>query len=41
MYLESVWIYYHCTILSSLKHVGGGGGGGNVDDDDVNDNDDM
>lgn len=49
IYLESVWIYYHHTTLSSLKHVDGGrGGGGNggsggvdVNDDDVDDNNNM
>jgi hypothetical protein len=31
-HLQSVWIYYHYTTLSPLKHVDGGGGG-DVDDD--------
>jgi len=39
IYLQSVWIYYHYTTLSPLKHVDGGSGnsGGDVDDD-VDDN---
>jgi len=45
IYLQSVWIYYHYSTLSPLKHVDGGdGGGGNGGsgggdvDDDVDDN---